>query len=148
MQSLSPVPNETVSFVSMIHVLDHLTDPLSRLNEIREKMTFASRVLIVTHDESSLLRKVLNNRWPAFCLQHPQLYNKATMAAMLEKSGFKVIKQLATKNEFPISFLIKQTLWALGIRLEKVPNFFGLTISLPLGNILTLAEPMSVLHDE
>lgn len=148
MQSLSIVPNETVSFVSMIHVLDHLTDPVSSLNEIRKKMTSGSRLLIVTHDESSLLRQILNTRWPAFCLQHPQLYNKATMAAMLEKTGYKVIKQLGTKNEFPISFLIKQILWAMGIKVERVPDFFGWTVCLPLGNILALAEPMSALSDQ
>lgn len=148
MQSLSPVPNKTVSFASMIHVLDHLTDPVSTLIEIRKKMTEDSRILIVTHDESSFLRRMLKARWPAFCLQHPQLFNKASIEVMLKRSGYKVTKQLGTSNEFPISFLFKQAIWAFGLKVERVPDFFGWTLSLPLGNILTLAEPLSAVQDE
>jgi hypothetical protein len=57
-------PDKTASAVVMIHVLDHLLDTVQTLKELREKLTQNSRVLIVTHDDSSLLRKIVKWRLP------------------------------------------------------------------------------------
>jgi hypothetical protein len=95
---------------------------------------------MVTHDESSLLRKIIGLRWPPFCLQHPQIYNPKSMIAILDKAGYEVIHQEKTTNYFPISFLIKHFFWAIGIRINWAPSFFGLTLGLKLGNLLTVAR--------
>ena len=140
MDDLDGIPDGTISFAVLVHVLDHLIDPVSTLQNIRRKLTKDAHVLIVTHDESSFLRRVVGKGWPAFCLQHPQLFNKKTLATMLETAGLKAAKQVTTKNEFPISFLLKQFLWALGLRIQEIPSFLGITVNLGLGNILTLAR--------
>ena len=141
MSGISKVPNASAGAAVMIHVLDHLLDPLQMLRELRLKMAPGSRLLLVTHDESSLLRRIISTRWPAFCLQHPQLYRPATMRAMLEKAGFDTIALERSTNYFRLDFLLKQLLWAFGIRAERVPSFAGLTLGLKLGNIVTVAAP-------
>jgi hypothetical protein len=141
MFGFSNVPDNAVSVVVMIHVMDHLLDPVKTLRSLREKLTDEGRVLLVTHDESSLLRRIIGKRWPAFCLQHPQLYNLATMAALFEAAGYEVVKQSKTVNYFPISFLLKQLIWALGVKIESVPGFGQIAIGLKLGNLLTIATP-------
>jgi hypothetical protein len=139
--NFSDVPDQSASAVVMIHVLDHLLDPVATLTELRRKMTKDSILLIVTHDERSLLPKSVGTNWPAYCLQHPQIYNRSTMRGLLEKSGLQVLKQSKTMNYFPVWFLAKHLLWGIGLRIENIPSFWNAVIGLKLGNMLTLAKP-------
>ena len=141
MFNFSEVPNYSVSTVVMVHVFDHLLEPLVTLKKLREKLAANAAILIVTHDESSLLRKIIGLRWPPFCLQHPQIYNSKSMVAILDNAGYDVVHQEKTINYFPVSFLIKHLFWAIGIKVKRVPSFFGFTLGLKLGNLLTLASP-------
>lgn len=137
----SIVPNDTVSACVMIHVLDHLLNPRDTLVQLRAKMKKDSVMMIVTHDEGSLLAQLLGVKWPAYCLQHPQLYNRKSIRATLADAGLRVTKQVKTKNVFPVSFLAKNFLWSLGVR-QRIPEILpSVVVGLKLGNILTLAVP-------
>jgi hypothetical protein len=100
-----------------------------------------AHLLIVTHDESSLLRRAVGWRWPAFCLQHPEIYNPRSITTLLERAGYRVVEQHKTVNYFRFSFLVKHLMWALGLKVSTVPGFGGWTPGLKLGNLLTLAKP-------
>jgi len=141
MFGFSHVPDRSINAAVMIHVLDHLLDPIATLKELRQKLLPGAQLLIVTHDESSLLRKLFGAKWPAFCLQHPQIYNPATITTVLNAAGYDVVRQEKTVNHFQISFLLKHLLWALGFRVKSVPSFWNITVGLRLGNMLTLATP-------
>jgi hypothetical protein len=141
MFGFSHVPDHSASVAVMIHVLDHLLDPVATLRELRQKLTPGAKLLLVTHDESSLLRRVFGWRWPAFCLQHPQIYNPATMRTLLDAAGYEVLTQSKTVNFFQASFLLKHLLWALGFKVKSVPSFGKFTVGLKLGNMLTIATP-------
>ena len=138
MDDLSPVPDGSVGLAVMVHVLDHLLDPLAMLAQIRAKLRPGGMLMIVTHDESSLLRRIMGKRWPPFCLQHPELYNPATMKALLGRAGFSDVLVEGSRNVFPLDFLARQAAWAAGIRVKRVP-LPPIPVGLKLGNILTLA---------
>ena len=70
----SNIDDNSLKSVVMIHVLDHLLNPAEVLNSIQKKMKKGATICIVTHDVDSFVAKILRFRWPAFCLQHPQLY--------------------------------------------------------------------------
>jgi hypothetical protein len=141
MFGFSHVPDHAASTAVMIHVLDHLLDPVATLRELRQKLKPGARLLLVTHDESSLLRRLVGWRWPAFCLQHPQIYNPESMRVLLEAAGFEVLQQRKTVNFFQIGFLLKHLLWAFGMKVKSVPSFGQRTLGLKLGNMLTIATP-------
>lgn len=141
MFGFSHVPDHAASTAVMIHVLDHLLDPVATLRELRQKLKPGARLLLVTHDESSLLRRLVGWRWPAFCLQHPQIYNPESMRVLLEAAGFEVLQQRKTVNFFQIGFLLKHLLWAFGMKVQSVPSFGQLTLGIKLGNMLTIATP-------
>jgi hypothetical protein len=125
----------------MIHVLDHLLNPRDTLVQLRAKMKPDSVMMIVTHDEGSLLPQLLGAKWPAYSLQHPQLYNRKSIRSTLAYAGLRVTKQVKTTNVFPVSFLTKNLLWSVGVR-QRIPEFWpSVVIGLKLGNILTLAVP-------
>ncbi len=141
MFGFSELPDAAASTAVMVHVLDHLLEPVEILTELRQKLTPGARLLIVTHDELSLLRKFIGAKWPAFCLQHPQIYNPASITLLLKKSGYDVIEVAKTVNYFPLSFLAKHALWAAGVKVQHIPPFMDITLGLKLGNIVTVATP-------
>jgi len=142
MEDFSEIEDNSIDTIVIIHVMDHLLDPVPYLKKLNKKLKKNGKLLIVTHNEKSLLRFIFKDKWPAFCLQHPQLYNLKTTVNLLQETGFKCVKQSRTKNYFKISFLIKHVLWAIGIKTKKIPDFFGLTLGLRLGNIITIATPI------
>jgi hypothetical protein len=146
MFGFSHVPDHAASAAVMIHVLDHLLDPVATLSELRQKLKPGARLLLVTHNESSLLRRLVGWRWPAFCLQHPQIYSPQSMCQLLEAAGFDMVERRKTVNFFEIGFLLKHLLWALGIKAQSVPSFGRFTIGLKLGNMLTIATPKAEKH--
>lgn len=141
MFGFSHIPDHSASAAVMIHVLDHLLDPVATLRELRQKLKPEAKLLLVTHDESSLLRRLIGWRWPAFCLQHPQIYNPESMRILLETAGYEVLQRSKTVNYFQFSFLLKHLLWAFGIQVKSVPSFGKFTLGLKLGNMLTIATP-------
>ena len=138
---LSAVPDRSISAAAMIHVLDHISDPVSFLREMNSKLSSEARILIVTHDERSLMPRALGARWPAYCLQHPHLFNPQTMKQLLQAAGMKLVSCVKSTNYFPLDFLLKHTLYALGLGRHNVPSWLGFELPLRLGNIITIAAP-------
>lgn len=139
MTDLSAVPDHSVGLAVMVHVLDHLLDPVPMLAAIRAKLRPGGTLMLVTHDERSMLRRLLGPRWPAFCLQHPELYNPATIARLVRQAGFAGAEVTRSANHFPIDFLARQAAQAIGVRaLARLP-LPKRTVKLRLGNMLTFA---------
>ena len=141
MFGFSQIPDESAGVAVMIQVLDHLMDPVVTLTELKAKLLPSAKLLLVTHNERSLLRRLVGWRWPAFCLQHPQLYNPLSITKLLEKSGYRVESVKKTINYFQCDFLLQHLLWAFGIKVKSVPKIFNFTIGLKLGNMLVIATP-------
>lgn len=136
MTDLSVVPDGSVALAVMVHVLDHLLDPADMLRQIRAKLKPGGRLVIVTHNERSILRTLMGNRWPPFCLQHPELYNPQSVAMLLERTGYGGVQVKRSTNYFPISFLVRQAAWTLGADLSKVPLPMK-SVGLKLGNMMS-----------
>jgi SAM-dependent methyltransferase len=139
MDDLSQVPDGSVGLAVMVHVLDHLLDPMASLESIRRKLKPGGRLLIVTHNEASVLRSVMGRRWPPFCLQHPQLYNPDSIAELLRRAGYGSAHVARSTNYFPIGFMIRQAAYTVGLDLGKLP-LPKAPLGLKLGNMITIAN--------
>lgn len=142
MDDLSPVPDDSISLAVMIHVLDHLLDPLAILRQIETKLRPGGVVMIVTHNEKSLLRRLMGVKFPPFCLQHPELYNPDSITALLKRAGYSQVDVGRSANFFPIAFMLRQAAWTAGIDLSKMP-LPTLPLGLKLGNMITFASKES-----
>ena len=139
LDDLSPVPDGSIGLAVMVHVLDHLLDPLATLTAIRRKLKPGGRLMVVTHNEASLLRRVMGNRWPPFCLQHPELYNPDSMTSLVRRADYARVKVRRSKNYFPIEFMARQAAYTIGLKLDRLP-LPKAAIGLKLGNMITVAE--------
>ena len=136
---LSEVPDESVGLAVMIHVLDHLLDPAAMLARVRAKLRGDGKLIIVTHNEASLLRKVMGNHWPPFCLQHPQLYSPASLTDLVGRAGYGGVRVERSTNYFPVEFMARQAAFTVGLKAERLP-LPSAAIGLKLGNMIAVAD--------
>lgn len=130
---------DSVSLAVMVHVLDHFWEPAQILKGIFQVMQPGGRLLIATHDESSLLARTLGKRWPPYTLQHPQLFSGASLRQIAMRCGFEVVRTAKTVNYFPLTFLTCAALQVLGISDRFIPRAAAPQIGLRLGNIALVA---------
>jgi hypothetical protein len=123
-----------------IHVMDHLLNPKSDLLEISANSGGQQTSAFVVHNEKSILRRVMAEKWPPFCLQHPQLYNRKTIRKMLETLDFKDFEITRTINYYHLNNLSSMLLRILG--LPQWLNRLVPHVEMPfiLGNIMVTAR--------
>lgn len=131
-------PN-SLNTVSIIHTLDHMLEPRQLIRDIYQSLQPNGVVLIVTHDESSFLAKLLKRKWPPFTLQHPQLFQPKTIQSLLVSEKFKILACKKTPNYFPVTHFIKGGLEALGLNKIPIPSLSKWVVPIKLGNIITIA---------
>lgn len=139
LQAMDEIPDQSISAVVMIHVLDHLIDPVQALKDIKRTLKPGAILLFVTHDEGSLLAKLAKRKWPPYCLQHPQLFNKNSMDFLLKNAGLTMLACKKTRNYFPVTYLMKHFLYLFGFKNVKLPELNKIQVGLKLGNIVTIA---------
>jgi hypothetical protein len=132
--------SQTFDLFIGIHVLDHLLEPLEDLQIVRKKMNYGGKLFIVVHNQKSLLAKILRAKWPPYCLQHPQIFDRASISKLLINAGFKniVIKRTTNYVGFQNIIQIFFTLFKINIKLlQYLPNF---PFPIKLGNMIVSAE--------
>lgn len=134
------IPFESLSTVSIIHTLDHILEPRELMRDVYKNLKSGGCVLIVTHDESSLLARLLKRKWPPYTLQHPHLFQPKTITALLQTEGFHVLACKKIPNYFPLTHFIKGGMTALGFEHFPLPNSSKFILPINLGNILTIAQ--------
>jgi hypothetical protein len=123
-----------------VHVLDHAKEPMSMLNEVLRRTIKDGFIMIVVHDEKSLLRKILRKKWPPFCLQHPVLFNISTLSEALNLSGWDLVDYSKTTNHYLVKDFFKLMFSVFGIPERFVKWIPTLSIGIRTGNIIALAQ--------
>lgn len=131
---------DTADNVVLIHVLDHLIDPLVYLRDLRARMVSGGLLLAVVHNEASMLRRVLRAHWPPFCLQHPNLFSTETLSRLATEAGFEVIDTSPTKNVFPLRHIAKTAASLLGVSGSWTDHVPKSKVRVRLGNIMMVAR--------
>jgi hypothetical protein len=133
-------PESLFDVITGIHVYDHLVNLREELATLSRLSISDSRILIVVHDESSLLRRLINKKWPPFCLQHPQLFNPSTIKKALLQAGFEDIEIAKSTNWFPITHIAGMACSLFGIRGTWTKRLPKTEIPLRLGNMIIVAK--------
>ena len=137
-RNLNEISMIDVDLTIGIHVFDHLLDPSAQISQIHKQTKNGGIIGVVVHNEASFLRKVLGKKWPPFCLQHPQLYNKKTLAETMKISGFEKLRINNSINHFSVKHL-----GTLAVQVTGLPNFItrilpSIDIPVMLGNQISI----------
>ena len=140
MEEYGAVPDASIGTAAMVHVLDHVLEPVALLRRLTAKLIPGGVLAVVTHDESSLMARMLGARWLPYCLQHPQLYRPHSLESAVTAAGLEVVVQQKTSNDFPAAYLLKHGLAAAGLAHDWVPASRRPAVALKLGNVITVAR--------
>jgi hypothetical protein len=142
--TLSQLKMKDVDFIVGVHVYYHLLNEIEELNMLNSISSADSKLLIVVHNEKSALRELLKEKWPPFCLQHPQLYNPITLGNLLEKAGWKLETVSKSTNWWRISHFIRLGLGILGLSSSWTRLLPKFEIPIRLGNMIALANRTNI----
>ncbi|MCL4836670.1 MAG: class I SAM-dependent methyltransferase [Thermoanaerobaculia bacterium] len=107
-------PGELFEFAAVIHVIEHIYEPVRFLEELRLRLVPGGRVLVATPDFGSLWRHLLGRRWPFFKVpEHVAFFDRATLPALLRRAGFEAPVPLAYPSLFPLGLVAEK----VGLRL-------------------------------
>jgi len=136
----SDMPEQSLSTAVLIHVLDHILNLESLLNDLHRSLKPGGLLFIVTHDEASLLSRLLRHRWPPYAICHTQLFSPVSITRSLKKFGFEVVSVEKCPNEFTIGYLANSLLTIMGVTSASRVFPDILPVRVQLGNIATFAR--------
>ncbi len=87
------LPSNFFDIVNMSHVIEHLSDPVLVLRRINKITKPSGRLIISTPNFDSISAKIFKKFWYALDTpRHLFIFNKRTITALLNKTGFAVEK--------------------------------------------------------
>jgi SAM-dependent methyltransferase len=137
---IEEIPDGTLALAVAIHVLDHLLEPQALLEQVVRKLKPGGCLFAVTHSQRSLAARMFGARWPAYCLQHPQLYAPSTLGQAFAGAGLGGVRVEHTTNYFPVAYLAQHGLFAAGLGRHTVPLPASWIAGLKLGNIAAMGS--------
>ena len=133
------VQKETYDVCIAVHVIDHLLDPLEDLIKVRKMMTSGGQIYVVVHNQRSLLAKLMGNRWPPYCLQHPQIFDPFSIEELLTQAGFSKISVSRTTNWLGLNHSLTTILKLLRIPSKILGWIPNVAVPIKLGNMMVSA---------
>ncbi|HYN87020.1 MAG TPA: class I SAM-dependent methyltransferase [Ardenticatenaceae bacterium] len=124
-------------------VIEHLSDPLGHLREVHRILKPGGLLAIHTIDMDAPFARLMGRRWPWLMEMHIYYFSRRTLAAMLHKVGFDVIRAEAQGRYQRLSYLVSR-LQAVNISLYRLADWLSRrlrieTIAVPinLGDLVT-----------
>lgn len=136
-------PENHFDLITVIHVIDHVMDPLELLRDVRRHLRPGGAVLVATHNIESLLAKLSGDAFLAYNIQHITYYTPATLDRMIAASGLKPVKRLRSLSTYSLAHLAQNGLrdpWRS--RVNGLLSRCGLgnaQLTFPFGNIEAVA---------
>ena len=81
-----PFPPESFDVVTMIDVIEHLTDPLEALRCVYAMLKPEGIVFLVTPDIGSLSARIMRSAWPHYLPEHLIYYSPTSMHTLLDRT--------------------------------------------------------------
>ncbi|MEK7218199.1 MAG: class I SAM-dependent methyltransferase [Patescibacteria group bacterium] len=104
--------------VILIHVIEHLNDPLAALRTLRSAMLPGSFLVLETPNLEGYSGRVLGDDWPLVYEEHLSYFTPATLRRCLEQAGFSI--RAEGKCDFDQYHMgIGDLLFRLGLRKQK-----------------------------
>lgn len=83
--------DESFSVVTMWDVIEHVLDPQRTLAAAWRVLEPGGLLVVHTMDIDSAFSRLMGSRWPWYMEMHLFYFSRRTLAALLEKNGFRVL---------------------------------------------------------
>ena len=131
---------ESLDLITCFQVIEHVWDPVKIACDARALLKPGGLFVIVAHDRRAFSARVMGTKSPIFDIEHLQLFDRSTGAALLRTAGFESIAISSLRNRYPINYWIKlfqlpKTAKAAVSWMATVSRIGNLLLSLPAGNL-------------
>lgn len=102
-------PNQYFDIISMIDLLEHISEPLNFMKEVKRILKSDGIIVIITPNTSSFSRKLLGSKnWFHYKLEHLFYFNKKSLSFLMEKLNFEVIDSRRAVKAMNLDYLQHQ----------------------------------------
>jgi SAM-dependent methyltransferase len=135
----------SLDLITCFQVIEHVWDPAKITSDALALLKPGGLFFIVAHDRRAFSARVMGTKSPIFDIEHLQLFDKPTGAALLRNAGFDSIKVSSVRNKYPVDYWIKlfplpMTLKS-GVRgLAATSGIGKLLLPLPAGNLAVIGR--------
>jgi 2-polyprenyl-3-methyl-5-hydroxy-6-metoxy-1,4-benzoquinol methylase len=130
--------------ITLIDVLEHVTNPLELMTDLRMGLKKDGILVIVTPDVRSIPARLLKYKWWHYRVAHVGYFNRKNLALLSHKAGLQLLKQKRPTWYFSARYLSVRALSFLPKFLRfRVPGWLD-KITIPLNlrdSILAIYKP-------
>ncbi len=99
---------ERYDLLTMWDVIEHLPDPREGVEAARALLRPGGRLHVSTIDTGSLSARLLGARWPWLMDMHLVYFDRSTLTALLEESGFRVTRVGLYSHTVSAGYLLRK----------------------------------------
>ena len=135
---------DSFSVVTMWDVIEHVVDPLRTLEAAWRVLEPGGVLVVHTMDIDSAFSRLMGKRWPWYMEMHLFYFSRCTLAALLERAGFRVLWMGAQGRYLQAGYLasrITALLPVVGRPLEALVtklSLRNLPVRINLGDLFTV----------
>ena len=115
-----PFPPESFDVVTMIDVIEHLTDPLEALRCVYTMLKPEGIVFVVTPDIGSLSARIMRSTWPHYLPEHLIYYSPSSLQTLFDRTGLDVMKIGPGYKYLTINYILGHLRSSLGGLIPRV----------------------------
>ena len=118
-------PDRSFDIVCGFQVFDHLANPNETLQTCRRLLRPGGVILLIHHDVGAWTNRLLGERSPVIDVEHIYLYDRHTMARLMAKNGFEMVRVFSVRNRYPIYYWTSLAPLPRGVKSRFVPKLRG-----------------------
>jgi SAM-dependent methyltransferase len=122
------------SLVTCLQTIEHLPEPLAACEEAGRLLKRGGALLVVCHDRRAWSARLLGRRSPIYDIEHLQLFDRATLRALLERSGFERVEVHRLVNRYPLGYWLRLAR-APAALVRTLGRVASLPLAVPAGNL-------------
>lgn len=138
------IADASFDVVTVWDVLEHFTDPMEELREIRRVLRPGGLVVLSTMNVRALAPRILGGRWPWYMLMHLYYFTPETLTRMLEQAGYGVEGIEAHVRVVSVRYLVSRLRsysgWAYQVArwASEGLGLGGVRVPVTLGDLMTV----------
>lgn len=136
---------ESLDLITCFQVIEHVWDPVKITSDALALLKPGGLFFIVAHNRRAFSARMMGTKSPIFDIEHLQLFDKRTGAALLRNAGFTSIKVSSVRNKYPVDYWLKLfplpgPVKSTVRQLAKTSGIGNLLLSLPAGNLAVVGQ--------
>ena len=119
--------------IFLIDVIEHLQNPASVTDRLREYLSPRGIVVLTTPNVSSLAAKIMGKKWWHYRIAHIGYFNKKTLSLLMSKGGLKPLKFMSAKWYFSLGYILERVTYYLPFIKPLIPKrIMKINVTIPL----------------